>query len=101
MIGFSFLTSIFLLPWHHWQPPRGLYLGSTGELDQDCSRNEFSFNLEQCPSCNRKSNLINGLYNVTRDFQRTKNKKKHRSVVFSFKLQVGKVWPEFYSLINS
>ena len=55
MIGFSllFLTSMILPPWDRWAPFRSLYKGSSVELDQNCSTNVFSFNLEHCPSCSR------------------------------------------------
>ena len=48
-----FLNSISLPPWQHWQSSGIFYNDSTLELDQNCSRKEFRFNLEQCPSCNR------------------------------------------------
>ena len=55
MIGFTllFLTSMILPPWDRWAPFRSLYKGSSLELDRNCSTNNFSFNLEQCPSCSR------------------------------------------------
>ena len=49
MIGFSlvFLTSMILTPWGH-RPP---FESSFVDLGQNPSKNVFSFNLEQCPSC--------------------------------------------------
>ena len=53
MIGFSlvFLTSMILALWGHRPPFRTSYQSSTVDLDQNPSKNVFSFNLEQCPSC--------------------------------------------------
>ena len=58
MIGFSlvFLTSMILTPWGH-QPP---FESSTVDLGQNPSKNVFSFNLEQCPSCKRSIQKTTG-----------------------------------------